>query len=155
MPPLSIASRTTGEKSPGTFASTGSTEADAPAPQSESQPKPAPQSAPQPTPVDETPLSTLAAGTYFGRVTSDSQGPSRSNITVILTPLGDNAVRLTSPYARIETLDIELTRIGDKLYHSGGDTVLILDLTVEPPQLAVNPHNSLAYVGIKRSATGP
>ena len=102
------------------------------------------------TAAEEPALEALVAGRYMGSVVSDSKGSSRSDIAVTITALGTNKVRLSSPYERMGTLDIEVTRVGNQVLNAGGDTPFIVDLGAKPPTLSVSPHNELAYQGVKR-----
>ena len=95
-------------------------------------------------------LAALAAGDYSGEVIADSKGSSRSDIAVTVTKLGANKVRVTSPYARIGTVDIEVTRVGNQILNAGGDTPFIVDLDAEPPTLSLSPRNELSYRGVIR-----
>jgi hypothetical protein len=99
------------------------------------------------TAAASTGLADAVVGTYVGDVISDSRGSSRSNIVVTLTGLGPNAVRATSAYGRIGTIDVELTRIEDKILNAAGDTPLIVDLAAAPATLSLDPHGELAYRG--------
>ena len=95
-------------------------------------------------------LADLVTGTYFGNVMSDSKGSSRSDIDVTITKLDRYTVRVTSDYPRIGTVDVTLTRIGNKIFAAGGDSPFIVDLDQNPPTLTFNPRNELAYGGTKQ-----
>jgi hypothetical protein len=94
-------------------------------------------------------LADLVLGSYFGEVIADSKGGSRSDVALTISKLDQRNVRVTSDYERIGTVDVELTRIGNKIYNAGGDTTLIVDLDSSPPTLAFDP-NGLAYRGDRR-----
>src|SRR5262245_10476100 len=59
---------------------------------------------PAPVPSEVPPhapdLGDVAQGTYVGDVISDSRGSSRSHVTVTVTRIGINLVRITSNYPR-------------------------------------------------------
>ena len=95
-------------------------------------------------------LADLVTGTYIGNVVSDSKGSSRSDIGVTVTKLDRYTVRVTSDYPRLGTVDVTLTRIGNKILGAGGDSPFIVDLDQSPPTLAFNPRNELAYGGTKQ-----
>lgn len=95
-------------------------------------------------------LADLVIGTYFGDVVSDSKGSSRSDIGVTITKLDRSTVRVTSDYKRFGTVDVTLTRIGNQIFNAGGDSTFIVDLDRNPPTLAFNPRNELAYGGTKQ-----
>ena len=95
-------------------------------------------------------LADLVTGTYFGNVMSDSKGSSRSDIGVTVTKLDRYTVRVTSDYPRFGTVDVSLTRIGNKIFGADGDSPFIVDLDQNPPTLAFNPRNELAYGGTKQ-----
>jgi len=95
-------------------------------------------------------LADLVTGTYLGSVVSDSKGSSRSDIDVTVAKQDRYTVRVTSDYPRIGTVDVTLTRIGNKIFNAGGDSTLIVDLNQNPPSLAFNPRGELAYVGTKQ-----
>jgi hypothetical protein len=92
----------------------------------------------------------LVIGTYFGDVSSDAKGGSRSDIAVTITKLDRSTVRVTSDYRRFGTVDVTLTRTGNKIFNAGGDSPFIVDLDRNPPTLAFNPRNELAYGGTRR-----
>jgi TIR domain len=92
-------------------------------------------------------LATLVGGTFNGEVISDSKGSSRSDISVTIDRIDGNNVRVTSDYQRIGTVEIALTRTGNKIVNSGGDTPFLVDLDHNPLTLAVDPHGEIAYRG--------
>ena len=95
-------------------------------------------------------LADLAAGTYDGDVISDSKGSSRSDIALTVTRIDRWSVRVTSDYRRLGTVDVTLTRAGDKIINAQGDTAFVLDMGQTPPTLEYAPHGELAYQGHKR-----
>jgi len=92
----------------------------------------------------------LVVGTYFGNVISDSKGSSLSDVTLTVTKLDKRTVRVSSDYPRMGTVDVPLTRIGNKIFNGSGNTVLILDLAQHPPRLEYNPNGEVAYAGSKQ-----
>jgi hypothetical protein len=95
-------------------------------------------------------LASLVAGTFYGDVISDSQGSSRSDISVTIDRIDRNNVRVTSDYQRMGTVEIALARAGNKIVNSGGDTPFLVDLDRSPLTLAVDPHGEIAYRGTKQ-----
>jgi hypothetical protein len=95
-------------------------------------------------------LADLVTGTYFGAVSADSKGPSQSDVTVTITKVNKRRVRITSDYARLDMVEVDLTRSGDNLIMGGnGPAVLLLYLDRHPPQLTYNP-GDVAYGGEKQ-----
>ena len=94
-------------------------------------------------------LADLASGVYYGEVTSDAKGSSRSDVTVTVGRLSPRRVRITSDYERLDTVEVELTRVGEGIQSVGADTSFHLDLTNQPPALFYSPHGDVAYNGRK------
>jgi hypothetical protein len=92
-------------------------------------------------------LAQSVVGIYDGEVIADSKGSSRTHIVVTVEKLSANAVRVSSPYSRVGTMDIELTQVHRTVSHALGDTPFAVDLAASPPKLTLNPRNELAYVG--------
>jgi len=97
-----------------------------------------------------TELSQLVAGDFFGDVIADSKGSSRSNISLTITRVDSYNVRVTSDYPRLGSVELRLTRIGNKIFNEGGDSVFIVDLSRSPITLDFNPHNEVAFSGRKQ-----
>ena len=95
-------------------------------------------------------LADLVAGEYLGAVMADSQGSSRSDIAVTVARLDRNTVRVTSDYHRIGSVDVSLTRIGDRIVNAGGDSPFSVELDRDPHGLTFNPRNELAFGGTRR-----
>jgi len=94
-------------------------------------------------------LADLASGVYRGEVTSDARGSSRSDVTVTVTKMTPRRVRITSDYERLDTVEVELTRVGEGIQSVGADTSFHLELTKQPPALFYSPHGDVAYTGQK------
>jgi hypothetical protein len=92
----------------------------------------------------------LIAGTYSGAVVSDARGGSRSDVTVTVARLGHRRVRITSDYARLGSVDVDLDRVGDSVQSTGSGAVVMLDLAKTPPELSYNPDGGVVYAGQKR-----
>src|SRR5262245_12982002 len=111
-----------------------------------------PRSTPAPVPDNaggHVELADVASGVYYGGVTSDAKGSSRSDVTVTVTKLSPRRVRITSDYERLGTVEVELKRVGEGIQSTGPDTSFHLDLTNHPPALSYSPHGDVAYNGRK------
>lgn len=95
-------------------------------------------------------LADLVSGAYYGNVISDSRGGSRSDVGVTVTRLDRSNVRVSSDYQRVGTVDLALTRVGNKVLNADGDSPFMVDLERSPPTLSFNPRNELAYSGTRR-----
>jgi hypothetical protein len=82
-------------------------------------------------------LADVAQGQYLGNVTSDSKGASRSNVTVTVTRIGHNRVRITSDYPRLPTVEVLLTQAMNTIVNAGGATVFVLDRSKSPLRLDI------------------
>jgi hypothetical protein len=72
-------------------------------------------------------LADAVAGTYAGDVISDSQGSSRSNVTLTVTRTGPNTVQVTSDYPRLPTITVPLTTAMSTIQQARGDSVFLYD----------------------------
>jgi hypothetical protein len=95
-------------------------------------------------------LAELVAGVYYGDVISDAKGGSRSDVTVTITLVSRGRVRVSSDYGRLGVVEIDLNRIGNTIQNAGGNSLLLLELEKNPPQLNYNPNGEVAYVGQRR-----
>ena len=95
-------------------------------------------------------LADVAQGTYFGDVTSDSKGSSRSDVTVTVTRIGKNRVRITSDDARLPPVDVPLTQAMDQILNASGTTTFFLDRSKTPMRLDIGFINEVSWAGVKR-----
>ena len=95
-------------------------------------------------------LADVAQGTYVGDVISDSQGSSRSGVTVTVARIGNNQVRITSDYARLPTVEVSLTQAMDKILNASGTTTFLLDRSKIPMQLDISFRNEVSWSGTKQ-----
>ena len=95
-------------------------------------------------------LADVAQGTYFGDVISDSQGSSRSGVTVTVARISSNRVRITSDYARLPTVEVPLTQAMDKILNASGATTFLLDRSKIPMQLDISFQNEVSWSGTKQ-----
>ena len=110
--------------------------------------RPAP--APSEVPPHLPDLGDVAQGTYMGDVIADSHGASKSHVTVTVTRIGSNLVRITSDYARLPTVDVPLTSAMDKIVQAQGNTVFLLDRFQRPARLDVSFLNEVSWAGTKQ-----
>ena len=103
------------------------------------------QSGPATRPPD---LADAAAGTYVGDVISDSKGSSKSDVTLMVTRIGKNVVRVTSDYPRLPTVDVALTSAMGKILQQRGNTVFLLDRA--NARLDVSFMNEVSWAGTRR-----
>ena len=106
--------------------------------------------APSDVPPHEPDLGDVAQGRYVGDVISDSRGSSKSNVTLTVTRIGSNQVRITSDYARLPIVDVPLTSAMDKIVQAQGNTVFLLDPTQRPARLDVSFLNEVSWAGAKQ-----
>jgi molybdate transport system substrate-binding protein len=95
-------------------------------------------------------LADLSEGTYFGDVISDSKGASRSNVTLRVTRIDRNLVRVISDYPRLPTVEVPLTRVMHAIQAARGSTTFLLDSSKSPSQLGVGFENEVSWAGAKR-----
>ena len=110
--------------------------------------RPAP--APSEVPPHAPDLGDVAQRTYMGDVIADSHGSSKSHVTVTVTRIGSNLVRMTSDYARLPTVDVPLTSAMDKIVQAQGNTVFLLDRSQRPARLDVSFLTEVSWAGIKQ-----
>ena len=99
-------------------------------------------------PIRPPDLADAAAGTYVGDVISDSKGSSKSDVTLTVTRIGKNVVRVTSDYPRLPTVDVALTSAMGKILQQRGDTVFLLDRA--NARLDVSFLNEVSWAGTRR-----
>ncbi len=95
-------------------------------------------------------LADAAQGTYFGDVISDPKGSSKSDVTLTLTRIGENRIRITSDYPRLPTTEVNLTQAMGKILSGKGDTALVLDRSVQPAKLDVSFHDLVSWAGVRK-----
>jgi len=92
-------------------------------------------------------LGDAVEGRYTGDVISDSAGASRSGVTLTLTRIGRNLVRITSDYPRLPQVDVPLTAAMGRIIQARGDTAFVLDRGKNPARLDVSFHNEVSWSG--------
>ena len=95
-------------------------------------------------------LADVAQGTYFGDVISDSQGSSRSRVTVTVVRIDKNQVRITSDYARLPPVEVPLTQAMDKIVNASGASTFLLDRSKVPMRLDMSFRNEVSWSGAKQ-----
>ena len=94
-------------------------------------------------------LGDVMEGTYHGDVTSDSRGSSRDDVTLTLTRVGVNQVRITSNYARLPVVTVRIERAMQSIVDAGGTTSFAYDTAKRPPTLDVSFNNEVSWAGIR------
>jgi hypothetical protein len=92
----------------------------------------------------------VAEGTYAGDVMWDSKGASRSRVTLTLTRVWRNVVRVTFDYPRLPVDEVLLSASMGKVIQTIGDTALLLDRAQAPTHLDVSLHNEVSWSGQRR-----
>src|SRR4051812_7453094 len=95
-------------------------------------------------------LGDAAEGTYEGDVISDSKGASQSGVTLTVTRIGKNLVRVSSDYPRLPVVEVPLTLAMGKILQARGDSVFLLDRTQSPAKLDVSFRNEVSWSGQRR-----
>jgi len=95
-------------------------------------------------------LGDAAEGTYSGDVISDSKGSSRSGVTLTVTRIAKNVVRVTSDYPRLPVVEVPLTLAMGKILQARGDSVFLLDRSQSPARLDVSFNNEVSWSGQRR-----
>ncbi|HEY4079435.1 MAG TPA: hypothetical protein VGM81_01960 [Burkholderiaceae bacterium] len=95
-------------------------------------------------------LGDAAEGTYAGDVISDSKGSSQSGVTLTVTRISKNLVRVTSDYPRLPVVEVPLTLAMGKILQARGDSVFLLDRSQAPAKLDVSFHNEVSWSGFRR-----
>ena len=106
----------------------------------------APSFAQHPDPAKRKPdLGDEAEGRYAGNVISDSKGSSHDGVTLTVTRIGVNRVRITSDYPRLPVVEVTLTKAMGKIIQAHGDTAYVYDPSTR--QLDVSFHNEVSWSG--------
>ena len=95
-------------------------------------------------------LGDAAEGTYEGDVISDSKGSSRSGVSLTVTRIGKNLVRVSSDYPRLPVVEVPLTLAMGKILQARGDSVFLLDRAHSPHKLDVSFQNEVSWSGLRR-----
>ena len=82
-------------------------------------------------------LADFSAGTYVGDVISDARGSSRSDVAIIVRRVGPNLVEVSSSYARIPTVRIQLTQAMSAIVAEGSDHVFLIQRDTSPDDLSL------------------
>ncbi|MGZ5158352.1 MAG: hypothetical protein ACXWCU_12880 [Caldimonas sp.] len=95
-------------------------------------------------------LGDVAEGRYFGDVISDSKGSSHADVTLTVTRIGVNRVRITSDYPRLPVVEVALQRALDKIVQARGNTAFVYDWAKKPARLDVSFDNEVSWSGSKQ-----
>lgn len=90
-------------------------------------------------------LADAVAGAWSGDVISDSQGSSRQNVTLTLTRVGPNTVRIDSDYPRLPVITVVLEKAMSAIVNRTGDTAFAFDTL--KGHLDVSFHNEVSWAG--------
>jgi hypothetical protein len=93
-------------------------------------------------------LGDAAQGTYAGDVISDSKGSSKSDVTLTVTRIGRNRIRVTSDYPRLPVVEVPLTSAMGKILQQNGNSVFLLD--PKKSHLDVSFLNEVSWSGSRR-----
>ncbi len=102
------------------------------------------------TPKRKPDLGDAAEGTYQGDVISDSKGSSQSGVTLTVTRIAKNVVRVTSDYPRLPVVEVPLTLAMGKILQARGNSVFLLDRSHSPAKLDVSFNNEVSWSGVRR-----
>ncbi len=96
-------------------------------------------------------LADAAEGRYEGDVISDSKGSSKTGVTVTVTRVGVNLVRINSDYPRLPVVQVPLTiAMGKILQGAKSDSVFVLDRSKSPAQLDLTFNGEVSWSGLRR-----
>lgn len=92
-------------------------------------------------------LADALAGSWSGDVISDSQGSGRPGVTLTLTRVGPNTVRIDSDYPRLPVITVPLEKAMSSIVNRTGDTAFAFD--GRSGKLDVSFHNQVSWSGRK------
>ncbi len=95
-------------------------------------------------------LATQLSGTWFGDVISDSQGSSRSDVTLTITRVGPNRISISSDYPRLPVIEVPIGRVMAVIMQQSGNSVFLYDPTKSPPRLDVSFNNEVSWSGTRQ-----
>jgi len=73
-------------------------------------------------------LARIVEGVWHGAVTSDVRGSSRDGVTITVTRIAPNRVRISCDYARIPTVEIDLIMAGGSIMNSRSGVTFLVEL---------------------------
>jgi Flp pilus assembly protein TadG len=95
-------------------------------------------------------LADAVAGSYSGDVISDSKGSSKDGVTVTVTRIGTNLVRVSSDYSRLPVVEVALNKVLNTIQAAKGPTVFLYDPAKNPPHLDVSFLLEVSWSGVKQ-----
>jgi hypothetical protein len=95
-------------------------------------------------------LADVVVGVYFGDVISDSAGSSQNAITLTISKVSANLIKIHSDYPRLPEIQVPLTKAMNTIVQASGDSAFALDLSKTPNQLNVSFHNQVSWSGSKQ-----
>ena len=81
-------------------------------------------------------LADTVKGDYYGDIISDSRGSSQSDVTVTVTKVSRNTVKVVSS-ERLPAFTVHLTRAMQTIQQASGDNVFLVDQSKSPWSLDV------------------
>ena len=70
-------------------------------------------------------LADAVAGQYHGDVVSDSQGSSHPDVSLTLTRVGPNMIRISSDYSRLPVIEVRLQAAMSQIVNRGGGSPFV------------------------------
>jgi len=95
-------------------------------------------------------LADIVEGVYFGDVISDSSGSSQDAVTLTISRISENLVKIKSDYPRLPEIQVPLTKAMNTIVQSSGNSAFALDLSKSPNQLSVSFNNEVSWSGSKK-----
>jgi hypothetical protein len=95
-------------------------------------------------------LGDVAEGRYVGDVISESKGSSRNDVTLTITRIGVNRVRISSDYPRLPVVEVQLQRALAMIVQARGNTAFVYDWAKKPAKLDVSFDNEVSWSGTKQ-----
>jgi uncharacterized caspase-like protein len=94
-------------------------------------------------------LATTLEGVWYGDVTSDSKGSSRSDVMVTIRRTSRNTIAITSDYARLPAVTVTLTRAMQTILAAEGETTINYDPTMDTKELGIVFNGEVAWSGLR------
>ena len=111
---------------------------------------PAPSPSPSQAPTRKPDLADFVAGEYFGDVTSDSRGSSRTGVSLTLTRIGPNRVQITSDYPRLPVVEVSVMQAMQSIIAADGNTVFVIDRAKDASRLGLTFNHEVSWSGTKQ-----
>jgi hypothetical protein len=76
----------------------------------------------------QTDLARTVEGVWHGAVTSDVRGSSRDGVTITVTRIAPNRVRISCDYARIPTVEVDLMAAGGSIMNAKSGVTFLVEM---------------------------